>query len=179
MFSVRFYGFNARTRPLDDRRVRRAIAHAIDRASIRETIFAGRYHPAHGIVPPGTPGFNLHARELPFAPDHARVLLRQAGYGNGRRFPPLTLWASVKTERLVQEHQFIKAALADVGVPLEIRYETDWPTFSRMLADGKLPFFLQAWSPTCQIRTTSSPSSFPRPARATLPGMPTPGWTIC
>ena len=26
-----------------------------------------------------------------------------------------------------------------------MRYETDWPTFSRFLAEGKLPMFLYAW----------------------------------
>jgi peptide/nickel transport system substrate-binding protein len=145
MFSVRFYGFNTRMKPLDDRRVREALAAAIDRHSIRERIFLGRYHPARGILPPGTPGFNPDVRDVPYAPERARALLREAGYGGSRKFPALTLWSSVKSERLSQEHQAIKAALADVGVPLDVRYETDWATFLRMLTDGKLPFFLHAW----------------------------------
>jgi len=145
MFSVRFYGLNTRVKPLDDRRVRQAIAHAIDRESIREKIFVGRYHPARGVVPPGTPGFNPQVREMVYAPARAKELLRQAGYGDGRRFPPLVLWSGGKSERLVREHQFIKSALAEVGIPLEIRYETDWPTFSRMLTEGRLAFFLYAW----------------------------------
>jgi peptide/nickel transport system substrate-binding protein/oligopeptide transport system substrate-binding protein len=145
MFSVRFYGFNTRTKPLNDRRVREAITAAIDRDSIRETIFLGRYHPARGILPPGTPGFNPEIRDVPYAPERARALLRDAGYGLGRKFPALTLWSSVKSERLSQEHQAIKVALAAVGVPLEVRYETDWPTFSRLLGEGRLPIFLYAW----------------------------------
>jgi peptide/nickel transport system substrate-binding protein/oligopeptide transport system substrate-binding protein len=145
MFSVRFYGFNTRTKPLDDRRVREAIAAAIDRDGIRDTIFLGRYHPARGILPPGTPGFNPDVRDIPFAPERARALLREAGYGGSRPFPPLTLWSSVKSERLAQEHRAIKGALAAVGIPVEVRYETDWPTFSRALVEGKLPMFLYAW----------------------------------
>jgi peptide/nickel transport system substrate-binding protein/oligopeptide transport system substrate-binding protein len=145
MFSLRFYGFNTRAKPLDDRRVRQAITHALDREGIRQTIFLGRYHPARGILPPGTPGFNPKVRPIPYSADRARALLRQAGFGEGRRFPTLTLWSSVKSERLVREHQFIKSALAEVGIPIEIRYETAWPTFSRMLTEGKLPLFLYAW----------------------------------
>jgi oligopeptide transport system substrate-binding protein len=145
MFSVRFYGFNTRTKPLDDRRVREAIALAIDRNNIRDAIFLGRYHPARGVLPPGTPGFNPEVSDIPYAPERARTLLRDAGYGGSRKFPALTLWSSVRTERLSREHQAIKSDLAAVGVPLEVRYETDWPTFSRMLTEGKLPFFLQAW----------------------------------
>jgi peptide/nickel transport system substrate-binding protein len=145
MFSVRFYGLNLRIKPLDDRRVRQAIAHAIDRDRIREHVYLGRYHPARGILPPGTPGFNPHVREIGYAPERARELLRQAGYGDGRRFPLLALWSGVKSERLVREHQLIKASLAEVGIPIDVRYETDWPTFSRILAEGKLPLFLYAW----------------------------------
>jgi ABC-type oligopeptide transport system substrate-binding subunit len=51
----------------------------------------------------------------------------------------------VKSERLAQEHRAIKGALAAVGIPVEVRYETDWPTFSRALVEGKLPMFLYAW----------------------------------
>lgn len=146
MFSVRFYGFNTRLRPLDDRRVRQAIAHAIDRESIRENIFLGRYQPAHGILPPGTLGYHPKARELAFSPARSRELLRMAGYTEGASIPPLVLWSSVKTERLVREHQAIRTSLAAVGIPVEIRYETHWPTFTRLLAEGKLPVFLYAWN---------------------------------
>ncbi len=82
---------------------------------------------------------------MAYAPARAKELLRQAGYGDGRRFPPLVLWSGGKSERLLREHQFIKSSLAEVGIPLEIRYETDWPTFSRMLTEGRLAFFLYAW----------------------------------
>jgi peptide/nickel transport system substrate-binding protein/oligopeptide transport system substrate-binding protein len=145
MFSVRFYGFNTREKPLDDRRVRQAITHALDREGIRQTIFLGRYYPSRGILPPGTPGFNPKLTPIPYSVGRARALLQEAGFGEGRRFPTLTVWSSVKSERLVREHQYIKSALGEVGIPVEVRYETAWPTFSRMLAEGKLPVFLYAW----------------------------------
>lgn len=28
---------------------------------------------------------------------------------------------------------------------MEIRYQTDWPAFSKLLAEGRLPVFLYAW----------------------------------
>ena len=146
MFSVRFYGFNTRVRPLDDRRVRQAIAHAINRASIRDDIFMGRYQPARGILPPGTPGYNPNVREIPYAPARARELLRAAGVGEAHGTPPLALWSSVKTERLSREHEAVRAGLTAVGLPAEVRYETRWPVFSRLLAEGKLPMFLYAWN---------------------------------
>ena len=35
--------------------------------------------------------------------------------------------------------------LAAVGIRAEFQYLTDWPTFVKMLGEGKLPVFLHAW----------------------------------
>jgi len=145
MISVRFYGFNTRTGPLVDRRVRRAIIHAIDRRAIVEEIFLGRYIPARGILAPGTLGFNPTLQGYPFDPDRARELLAEAGYPKGRGLPPLQIWSAAKLDRVLLEHERIKQYLAAVGVPVEIHYQTDWPAFSKLLNDGQLPVFLYAW----------------------------------
>jgi peptide/nickel transport system substrate-binding protein/oligopeptide transport system substrate-binding protein len=145
MFSVRFYGLNSRVKPLDDRRVRQAVVAAVDRQSILEEIFLDRYHPAKGLLPPGTPGYNPKLTAPSFSPERARDLLRQAGYPEGRGLPPIQIWASVKSERLVREHQTLRRQLAAVGIPASVEYQTDWPTFSKMLAEGRMPAFLHAW----------------------------------
>jgi len=145
MLSVRFYGFNTRIRPLDDRRVRQAIVHAVDREGLIEEVFLGRYTPARGIVPPGTQGFNPRLRGHPYDPDRARELLAAAGYPGGRGLPPIAIWSSVKLERVVREHEHIVRYLKAVGIQAEVHYLTDWPAFSRRLADGTLPVFLYAW----------------------------------
>jgi oligopeptide transport system substrate-binding protein len=51
----------------------------------------------------------------------------------------------VKLERVVHEHEQIKKYLNAVGIRAEFQYETNWPSFSAMLAEGKLPVFLYAW----------------------------------
>ena len=145
MISVRFYGLNTRLKPLDDRRVRQALIYAINREAIVEEAFDGRYVPARGILPPGTQGFNPRLAGYPWDPDLARRLLAEAGYPGGRGLPPIVIWSSVKLEALVRELDEIKRALAAVGVEAQIHYETNWPTFSKLLADGKLPVFPYAW----------------------------------
>jgi len=35
--------------------------------------------------------------------------------------------------------------MAAIGVPVEFQYNTNWPAFSRMIDEGKLPIFLYAW----------------------------------
>jgi len=145
MFSVRFYGFNTRIKPLDDRRVRQALIHAIDRAALVAEVYLDRYTFAQGILPPGMMGFNPKLNGYAYDPQRARQLLAQAGYPGGRGLPPIQIWSGVKLEKLLQEHEQIKKYLAAVGVEAEFHYETDWPLFSAMLTRGKFPMFLYAW----------------------------------
>lgn len=145
MLSVRFYGFNTRLKPLDDRRIRQALIYAIDRQAMIDEVFLGRYALARGILPPGTLGFNPNLRSYPYDPQKARELLAQAGYPGGRGLPPVHIWSSVKHEGIVREHEQIKNYLEVVGIRAEFHYQTDWPSFSKMLGEGKLPVFLYAW----------------------------------
>lgn len=145
MLSVRFYGFNMRMKPLNDRRVRQAFIHAIDREAIHQEVVAGRFTFARGILPPGTQGFNPAVRGYPYDPAKARDLLTQAGYPGGRGLPPITIWSGSKRDEVVREHEQIRKYLAAVGFETEVHYQTDWPAFSKLLNEGKLPVFLYAW----------------------------------
>ncbi len=145
MFSLRHYGFNTGTKPLDDKRVRQAIVYAIDREAIVEEDFLGRYTLARGILPPGTQGFNPKLRGYAYDPAKARELLIQAGYPDGRGLPPIAIWSSVKHEGIIREHDRIRKDLSAVGIRAEFQYLTDWPAFSKLMAEKKLPMFLRAW----------------------------------
>lgn len=145
MFNLRHYGFNGRVPPLNDRRVRLAIAHAIDREAILDTVFLGRFTPARGVLPPGTLGYNPAVRSASFDPARSRELLAQAGYPEGRGLAPIAFWSSVKSERIGREHEHMKRTLAAVGIRAEFHYLTDWPAFSKMLVEGRAPAFLYAW----------------------------------
>ena len=146
LYHLRFYGLNARTKPLDDRRVRQAVVHAVDRAGLIETVFKGRYQLAQSILPLGTLGYNPGVRPLAYDPDRARKLLAEAGHPGGAGLPPVTIWSSVRSERLLAEHESIVKGLAAVGIRAAFQYETDWPAFSRRLADGRAPMFLYSWN---------------------------------
>jgi peptide/nickel transport system substrate-binding protein len=145
MFSLRFYGINTRIKPFDDRRIRQALVHAIDRETIVQEAHLGRYVAARGILPPGTQGFNPGLRTLDYDPRRARELLAQAGHPEGRGLPVVPIWSSVRSEALVQELEQIKRYLEAIGLRVELQYLTDWPTFSRRLDDKQLPVFLYAW----------------------------------
>ena len=142
MFSVRFLGLNTRVKPFEDPRVRQALIYAIDREAIVQESTRGRFVLARGILPPGTLGFNPRLSGYPHDPARARELLAQAGYPEGRGLPPITIGATVKLD---PEHARVVRHLAAVGVQAEFKYVTDWPQFSKMLADGQFAAFQYAW----------------------------------
>lgn len=84
-----FVRFNTTKKPLDDSRVRRALALAVDRGRLVEKITKAGELPALSFVPPGTAGY-----DPPRAPgtdrDLARKLLAAAGYPGGKGIPTLT-----------------------------------------------------------------------------------------
>ena len=102
---------NLRRPPFDDRRVRLALALALDRAEIVAGYLYGLGEVADGPVPPGVPGYTP-MRSLPTSPDSARRLL------SGRRigFELLTVGSG---EAALE--QMIQARLAAVGFDVTIR----------------------------------------------------------
>ena len=84
------YRFNVTRPPLDDSRVRRALAMAIDRERIVRDVARGGQRPAGHFTPPGMAGFTARA-DLPTDIDAARRLLAAAGFPGGRGFPPLSI----------------------------------------------------------------------------------------
>ena len=145
MMSIRFYGFNTRMKPLDDRRVRLALVHAIDRQGLINDVHLGRYTLARGILPPGSLGFNPKLTSPDYQPGRARELLAEAGYPGGRGLPPIRITASVNADAVVREHDYVRRALAAVGVKADFEYVTDWPKFSKALAEHRLQAFMYAW----------------------------------
>lgn len=145
MLSLRFYGFNTRIAPFRDRRVRQAFLFAVDREALLRDVFLGRYALAQGILPPGTQGFNPRLKEHEYNPETVRRLLAQAGYPDGRGLPPVEILSSVNDEMFVRMHEHVIRDLAAVGIKARVHYQTDWPTFSEMVAAGRFQIFLYTW----------------------------------
>lgn len=98
-----FYRYNV-TRPfLNEPKVRRALAKAVDREQIVERILRGGQLPAGGLVPPGMPGYEPPPGiRTDF--EAARALLAEAGYPGGAGLPPFEiLYNTSENHRLIAE----------------------------------------------------------------------------
>jgi oligopeptide transport system substrate-binding protein len=101
--SVYFYRCNVQRPPLDNVKVRRALALAVDRESLVKDVTKAGEQPAYAVNYPGTAGYFPQAR-LTGTLDDARRLLAEAGYPNGRGFPPLELiYNTLESHRSIAE----------------------------------------------------------------------------
>ncbi len=89
--NVTAIGMDFSQEPFNDVRVRRAIAHAIDKDALANEIWEGTWTPASSFTPPVLGLIaNYEAPEgLPFDVDAANALLEEAGYGNREDLPEI------------------------------------------------------------------------------------------
>ncbi|MBA3297812.1 MAG: ABC transporter substrate-binding protein [Acidobacteria bacterium] len=111
---------NLTRRPLTDLRVRRAIAHAIDRDFIAERVYFGQGQPATGPISRLIPwAYTPDIRQYPHDPAKARKLLDDAGVkanANGERFA-VTFTHGANQQRLGQA---LREQLKGVGITLHL-----------------------------------------------------------
>lgn len=80
--------FNIERSPVNDQRVRKALAMAIDRERLVKTVLLGTELANSALVPAGTPNYTS-PDILRYNPEQARVLLAEAGYPEGQGWPGL------------------------------------------------------------------------------------------
>ncbi len=111
-------GFACGYAPFNQREVRQAFACCVNRRQLVVDVWGGVQQPAMGgLIPPGIPG---HSPEigLPFDAAQGRFLLKQAGYENGRSFPPVRLTA---LPGFAQTPSFLQAAWQEhLGIQVEL-----------------------------------------------------------
>jgi oligopeptide transport system substrate-binding protein len=74
--------------PLDNVKLRLALAHAVDRAAIARDVSKGIYPAARCLTPPNCGGYTARAG-ITDDFDEARRLLAEAGYPGGKNLPPI------------------------------------------------------------------------------------------
>ncbi len=100
-----FYLFNTNKAPMDDVRVRWAFSLAIDRVKLNNTVLKKSRFPAYTITPPGTLGYEPPIL-FQYDPEKARKMLADAGYPDGKGFPPVEV-----TYNTQEDHRKIAVAL--------------------------------------------------------------------
>ncbi|HDI31303.1 MAG TPA: ABC transporter substrate-binding protein [Thermofilum sp.] len=115
--------YNMRHPPLNDTRVRRAIAHAINRTEIVEKAESGYGFVAEGTYTPAIEwAYNPNVKLPEYDPEKANKILDEAGYERGTdgfRFKlSYVIWQGPEEEAM---GQIIKERLKEIGIDVEIK----------------------------------------------------------
>jgi peptide/nickel transport system substrate-binding protein len=88
-FNVAYVGFNQKQKPLDNIKVRQAIAHGLNRQEVVDNFYGGRGEVAKEFMPPEVVGYADDVTEYEFDPAKSKQLLQEAGL----TLPvPITFW---------------------------------------------------------------------------------------
>jgi len=126
--------------------VRQAIAHAIDRDAIIETLLDGQARKADGLLAPENWAYAQGLTRYKYDPEKAELLLDRAGFKRrGPGEPRFVLSYKTSTDRLrnriadVMVHQ-----LEQVGIAVEKR-SYEWSTFFDDIKKGNFQSFSLTW----------------------------------
>lgn len=135
--------FNTTKPPFDNRALRQAVAAAIDREAIHQTVFFGTGAPAQGPIPPSSWAFSKDFKGWGNTADQAtaRAKLQEAGFPNGFSFTYLTETTPVQQQMAT----IIQEQLKQVGIEMSIEVNEQATVIDRR-AQGQYQAVEQLWS---------------------------------
>ena len=144
--NIAYLAFNTEHGPLRDRRVRRALALAIDRDALVRAVYQGAGVVARGPLPPTLWAYEPGLQLPRFDPVAARRMLAEAGYPKGFS---LTLWAFPNSRPYLpsarRAAEMIQADWERVGVHASVR-SYEWAEYLRRVGRGEHDAALAGWS---------------------------------
>ncbi|NSL51820.1 ABC transporter substrate-binding protein [Calidifontibacillus erzurumensis] len=132
--------------PLNNKLVRQALNHAVDKQGIIDALFNGLAEPAKNPMPPSIQGYYDGIEPYPFDLEKAKALLAEAGYPNGFE---MELWAMPVARPYMPDGrkvaEAIQATFAEIGVKTKI-VSFEWATYLDKASKGEAEAFLLGWT---------------------------------
>lgn len=141
---VYYYMLNTSREPLNDPRVRQALAYSIDREAITEHVLKAGQEPAYHFTPPRTGGSYTARTRISYNPDLARRLLAEAGYPDGTGFPSFEILYNTS-----ESHRAIAVAIQqmwnkELGIDVKL-YNQEWKVYLSTRQSGNFDILRAAW----------------------------------
>jgi oligopeptide transport system substrate-binding protein len=138
-----FYRLNTSVPQLRDKRVRQALALAVDRESLVNNLLKGGQLPAYTFTPPNTLGYTAES-PLRYDPDKARALLAAAGYPDGKGFPPTEILYNTSEghQKLAVALQQMWKTVLNIDITLN---NQDWKVYLDSEAAGRFEISRAGW----------------------------------
>lgn len=128
--------FNTKSPKLQDKRVRQAISYAIDREFILRELSTGAVKVATGPIHSASPFYSDQVERYRHDPQKAMALLDAAGLkpgADGKRLALTLDTVPSADQRTLAE--YLRPALAKVGIDVTLRPSPDFPTWARRVGE--------------------------------------------
>jgi peptide/nickel transport system substrate-binding protein len=128
--------------PTADLRVRKAMYMAINEDEIIQKLMKGQASPAAQIPDPPTVGYNPDIKRLPYDPQEASKLMKEAGFEKG-----FEITLAGPNDRYVMDRQICEAVakyLAKIGINVNLDVKPKSIYFTEIM-ENKHDFYLMGW----------------------------------
>jgi peptide/nickel transport system substrate-binding protein len=149
-----YLGYNLSSPLFSDKKVRQALAYAIDRQSIIDGIMLGIGRPCTGPFSHVSWAYNPNALAYPYDPNRARRMLAEAGWQNhpgsgilekdGKPFR-FTIMTNQGNNERVHAAEIIQQNLKAVGINVDIRV-MEWQAFLEQIDKRSFDAMILGWS---------------------------------
>ncbi|AQT69378.1 Stage 0 sporulation protein KA [Anaerohalosphaera lusitana] len=147
--SVFWIGFNMQDELLGNNKpLRKAINHCLNRERFIDLFFNGRHRVAHGVIPPTLKSYQEDIAEKGHAKydlELAKDYLKKAEELNGGPIPELEVSMPGTGNFHKQYGQFLKTAFNNLGLKIQIDY-MDWPTYLQKINTRSAQIFVSGVS---------------------------------
>ena len=144
---VVYANFNVTDPVLRDRRVRQAVACAIDRRAIIEALWRGQARVAGSLLPPGhwARAGDAELAGYPHDVERARRLLDEAGYRPGKDGVRLRFTLKTSTDETTRlMAQVLQQQMREAGIQLDVR-SAEFGTFYADITRGAFQMYALRW----------------------------------
>lgn len=149
-----YLGLNLNSPFFQDRKVRQALSHAVDRRGIIKGALLGMGEPTIGPYKPGTWAYNTDIQPYPYNPARARQLLSEAGWRPGKdgilhkagRPFEFTILVNQGNDERIKVAVILQQMFRAVGVRASIR-TVEWAAFLKeFVGTKKFDALILAWN---------------------------------
>ena len=137
-----YIALNENVEPLNDVRVRKALQMALDREVLLDAVYSGRGKVENGIFPHGLNGFNPDLPDIPYDPEQAKELLREAGYEDG--FELTISMRNTSTPLYVTLSELAAGMWEKIGVKAQVSVLSE-SDFMKARKAGELACYAATW----------------------------------
>lgn len=153
-FAYNYIGYNLKRAPFNDKRVRRALSHAVDKKSIVDGLLFGKGHIAEGPYKPDSYWYNKNVPTIEYNLEKAKDLLKEAGFSDkdgdgkleykGKKFS-ITILTNHGNDVRSKIAEIVQEGWSKIGIDVKIKI-LEWGSMLADINKGNFEAVILGWT---------------------------------